>query len=591
MDSLWNQQKLGTLYSTIANYYDALNNGIGYPGGSYSEWQTYLVGHFGGFSLQTNRSSIWQALQKDMYDRNYLNRNLVFNQQLGIPAKVTSPTWIATSFLGTNQYISIPVLWRNYYDIVGFHRNKYSGELWLEPRLIDSLNHHLENAFVFSPEGNATISCTLYSDSYQNQEIVFKPDQPLSVSALYVRDLYADSLNSITVVKVNGADTEFSRENSGNRVHVKLHWSGTIPVGGITIQIEGSAKPGAVKPSAPEGLEGNVVSPSQILLKWRASSEQGINYIVEGKNGDSFQTLATISTGDTTYLDTGLLPSTAYTYRVRISNAQFISDPSSEISATTNTGGKGEVVLALNAGGSTYQSSSGIQYIGDASSGWVSGGTAYSTTDTIGETQDDVLYQSERYGANFSYTIPATNGFYDVVLKFAEIYQTSPKTRLFNVDCEGERVISNFDIYFRTGKDKAYDVVVPLEITDGGLNISFSTITDNAKISGLEIRHQGSTGVENLSNGKVPTEYMLSQNYPNPFNPTTEIQFSIVERRFVSLKVYDMLGREVETLVNEQKSPGTYTIEWNASSFPSGIYFYRLQAGNFSETKKLMFLK
>jgi len=239
MGPFWEKQKLNYLYITILNYYDPLNQGMGLPGGSYEEWQPYLVGHLGGYSLQTCRSDIWLALQKDMYDRNYLNRNRVFNQELGIPSKVSSPTWIATSASGYYQYISIPVLWRNYYNMIGYHHNKYSEELWLEPRLFDSLNHELQDALVITPEGYATVNYTTYGDSYQNQLIVFAPDQSMDVSAIYVWDLYSDSLDAIDMVEVDGIETDYSRTGDGDLAHLKLDWAGTITPGGITIRIEG----------------------------------------------------------------------------------------------------------------------------------------------------------------------------------------------------------------------------------------------------------------------------------------------------------------------------------------------------------------
>ena len=89
----------------------------------------------------------------------------------------------------------------------------------------------------------------------------------------------------------------------------------------------------------------------------------------------------------------------------------------------------------------------------------------------------------------------------------------------------------------------------------------------------------------------VPSQFVLEQNYPNPFNPSTKIQFSIVHRQLTIVKVYDVLGREVATLVNAVKEPGTYTVEFDASSLASGVYFYRLQAGTYVETRKLLLLK
>jgi len=89
----------------------------------------------------------------------------------------------------------------------------------------------------------------------------------------------------------------------------------------------------------------------------------------------------------------------------------------------------------------------------------------------------------------------------------------------------------------------------------------------------------------------VPRQFMLRQNYPNPFNPSTTFAFSIPKKSFVSLKVYDVIGREVATVVSEQLNEGNYTQQWNASGLSSGVYFYRIQAGNFVETKKLILLK
>ncbi len=88
-----------------------------------------------------------------------------------------------------------------------------------------------------------------------------------------------------------------------------------------------------------------------------------------------------------------------------------------------------------------------------------------------------------------------------------------------------------------------------------------------------------------------PLTYKLFQNYPNPFNPTTTIQYAIPKAEHVTLKVYDELGREVTTLVNENKEAGQYRVNFNGSNFASGIYFYRITAGSFSQAKKLMLLK
>ena len=95
----------------------------------------------------------------------------------------------------------------------------------------------------------------------------------------------------------------------------------------------------------------------------------------------------------------------------------------------------------------------------------------------------------------------------------------------------------------------------------------------------------------NPSGATVPNVYSLSQNYPNPFNPSTKINFAIPKQGLVTLKIYDVLGREVRTLVNEVKSAGSYTVDFNASEFSSGVYFYRIQANDFIDVKRMLLVK
>ena len=89
----------------------------------------------------------------------------------------------------------------------------------------------------------------------------------------------------------------------------------------------------------------------------------------------------------------------------------------------------------------------------------------------------------------------------------------------------------------------------------------------------------------------VTTKYVLYQNYPNPFNPITNIRFDIPRSSHVKLIIYDALGREVATLVNEKLSAGSYEAEWDGSGYPSGVYFYSLSANNFKQTKKMLLIK
>jgi len=98
------------------------------------------------------------------------------------------------------------------------------------------------------------------------------------------------------------------------------------------------------------------------------------------------------------------------------------------------------------------------------------------------------------------------------------------------------------------------------------------------------------TGINQISS-EIPSTYSLSQNYPNPFNPRTVIRCQLPVASNVLLKVYDVQGREIATLVNEKLNAGTYTVDWNGSDFPSGVYFYRLQTDGYTETKRMTLIK
>jgi hypothetical protein len=89
----------------------------------------------------------------------------------------------------------------------------------------------------------------------------------------------------------------------------------------------------------------------------------------------------------------------------------------------------------------------------------------------------------------------------------------------------------------------------------------------------------------------LPNKFLLNQNYPNPFNPSTIIKYEIPERSFVTLRVYDVLGKEITTLVNEETPGGTYQVDFDTYDLTSGIYFYQLQAGSFVGTRKMVLLK
>lgn len=140
-------------------------------------------------------------------------------------------------------------------------------------------------------------------------------------------------------------------------------------------------------------------------------------------------------------------------------------------------------------------------------------------------------------------------------------------------------------------------VFEPIENGSFADKINFRSVTDTLLIA-RQVFVEGETAPPVSVEEEIhePYNYSLSQNYPNPFNPSTNIEFRISDFGFVILKVYDILGNEIATLVNEDLSPGKYDIEFDlgASHRPtitSGIYFYQLRAGNFNQTKKMLIVK
>jgi hypothetical protein len=122
-------------------------------------------------------------------------------------------------------------------------------------------------------------------------------------------------------------------------------------------------------------------------------------------------------------------------------------------------------------------------------------------------------------------------------------------------------------------------------------NVALSNSARDSIESYLATKYGLTTGIVEREGGSLPEKYVLEQNYPNPFNPTTVVSFQLPEASNVRLVVYDILGREVSVLVNERKAAGSYSVSFDAQGMASGMYLYRLQAGNFVQTRKLLLLK
>jgi glucuronoarabinoxylan endo-1,4-beta-xylanase len=181
-----------------------------------------------------------------------------------------------------------------------------------------------------------------------------------------------------------------------------------------------------------------------------------------------------------------------------------------------------------------------------------------------------------------------------------------PQSGVYLVAFKGEETVIVVINTTTTSKDQTFTIsndsieYVRRYTTSETKNLSFDGIidlTDNSFTVTLEgksittfVSTNNSTGVK-LLDSSIPQSYSLNQNYPNPFNPSTIISFSLPSKSFVTLKIFDMMGKEVATLVNEELAAGKYHYQWDASNLSSGVYFYRLQSGSFVETKKLVLLR
>ncbi len=158
-----------------------------------------------------------------------------------------------------------------------------------------------------------------------------------------------------------------------------------------------------------------------------------------------------------------------------------------------------------------------------------------------------------------------------------------------------------FEIERSVNSDNNFVTVGFVNGKGNSTEINYYSFTDYPQLSGINeiyyrLKQVDFDGTFNYSdivnvNYDVPAEFVLDQNYPNPFNPSTSISYFVPEESFVSIKVYDFLGREVITLVNETKPTGSYDINFNASNLPSGTYFCTMNAAGYVNTIKMLLIK
>ncbi|MDD5362045.1 MAG: YCF48-related protein [Ignavibacteria bacterium] len=183
--------------------------------------------------------------------------------------------------------------------------------------------------------------------------------------------------------------------------------------------------------------------------------------------------------------------------------------------------------------------------------------------------------------------VPSGLGLQFILLNNPFVY-TAGSNLLIEVCYNNNSYTLNSYVLGTNAPGKTFHNHLDLPTGDGCTDIttgSLQTVRPNICFVSNVITNNGGS-----QNG-VPSAYKLHQNFPNPFNPVTKIKFEVPKSTFVTLKVYDILGREVSVLVNENKLPGAYTVDFNASSLTSGVYFYRLETASFTDVKRMILVK
>jgi len=254
--------------------------------------------------------------------------------------------------------------------------------------------------------------------------------------------------------------------------------------------------------------------------------------------------------------------------------------------------------MLMETGAPTFQKISGEDIVNDAGysygfswADWNADGSLdLFTARTYNENQNNAAYLNN---GNTNKWIeikltgnPSNRSGIGAKVRVKAIINGNPVWQMREVTAQSGYCSENLDLHFGLGNAASIDSI-KVE-WPSGTNEYYHNITPNRIIRIIE--GTGIIGIK-LNSTEVPERFTLKQNYPNPFNPTTIIGLEIPKEGFVSLKVFDVTGREIKNLVSQNIKPGKYSIDYNVLSLPSGVYFYRLDTENFSDTKKMVVLK
>jgi fibronectin type 3 domain-containing protein len=432
---------------------------------------------------------------------------------------------------------------------------------------------------------------------------------PINIDTGKLVDLKFTYVGGSCPLTFNTAQCEVANEN-------------VVPITGITYQ-NGSIV-AVTPPAAPQNLIA-VVGNNQVTLKWNKNTEPDfLRYRIYRSTSPNPTIKVDSTTGgiaDTAKVITGLTNSTTYYFRITaVDSAGSESEFSNEVSTTGNQKPVFTAILPItktaldtvkfvvnatdpNAGDVLMYSAAGLptgaKFDSTRTFFWIPTVAQYGTYKvnflvSDGQLKDSMAVSIAVTMLNLCLKNPISDMTLTDAQRAVKVKLTSPPVFANNTGVLTYTTASA-NTFYVTASIIAPDTlkVQGLRPTPPDVGIRIRVTANDTNQSTISttffVVDQGTTGV--IDNTTIPKEFSLSQNYPNPFNPSTNIDFNIPARSFVLLRVFDIMGRDVATLINQEMSAGTYQVTFDASQLPGGVYFYRLQAGTFTGTKKLLLLK
>jgi hypothetical protein len=292
---------------------------------------------------------------------------------------------------------------------------------------------------------------------------------------------------------------------------------------------------GTPAPQAPTNLNAAALSSTKIGLSWTDNSNIEFYFKIERSlNNATFTVVDSVPANSTSYTDSSLAPGTGYFYRVYATNVGGNSGTTNTAYSVTFPGVPGTAALLFPANNATDIALTPF-----------------------------LLWNNVNGATNYVIQLSADSLFSTLLVNDSTISNS-----IYPVS--GGLLANNTKYYWR--------VRAKNNIGSGPWSVvwNFRTI--------------GLTGV-GVTQNEIPKTYKMYDNYPNPFNPSTQIKFDVPQASFVKIVIYDISGREAAVVVNSQMNAGTYSVEWNASQYASGVYFYRITAGSFTDVKKMILVK